>query len=363
MKVFLCIAAGLLGCYLLYRLWIGLLLLVSRTRSLMILFLTTTCFTLHIVAKFLRATIGRLHPHLHAILNAVCLGSNWPRADIIAFIDNYRKLEELDTVKKGMKSLGMGSVFEWYWRRDVFLAKKSPYLKPLQIPQIYIPGLRSETFQSGDDLEWLPGVLEKIPEIREEVKSVMQTMSGFNVYRNELGLSVHPFIREKDREIQKYKFADWNMFFFYKGGNEIEENHKKCPVTSDLLKSISRLEKTMISFSALKPGRWIPPHYGITNGILRILVPLIIPTNGCRMQVGEDERVWTADRPLVFDDSFRHQVWNTSDQTRVVLFINVFHQDIKDDEVATIEDFLVDGLSSSPLIQAWRKLGAVPPAS
>jgi aspartyl/asparaginyl beta-hydroxylase (cupin superfamily) len=75
-------------------------------------------------------------------------------------------------------------------------------------------------------------------------------------------------------------------------------------------------------FSILAPGTHIPDHRGVTKGLITCHLGLIVPRDGdVRMRV--DDRVvrWAEGETLVFDDTYRHEVWNDTAGTRVVLLI------------------------------------------
>ena len=76
--------------------------------------------------------------------------------------------------------------------------------------------------------------------------------------------------------------------------------------------------------SSLSGGSFISPHVGPMNGILRCHLPLLIP-NECGLRVGGEVVEWVEGKVLVFDDSFVHDVWNGSNETRIVLFFNAWH--------------------------------------
>jgi ornithine lipid ester-linked acyl 2-hydroxylase len=59
--------------------------------------------------------------------------------------------------------------------------------------------------------------------------------------------------------------------------------------------------------------------------VLRYHLGLIVPQDAeaCRIRVGEDFRHWEEGESLIFDDTFNHEVWNDTDETRVVLFVDV----------------------------------------
>jgi beta-hydroxylase len=77
--------------------------------------------------------------------------------------------------------------------------------------------------------------------------------------------------------------------------------------------------------SILSPGKHILDHRGPYKGVLRYHLGLIVPQDAeaCRIRVGEDVRHWQEGKSMIFDDTFNHEVWNDTDETRVVLFVDV----------------------------------------
>jgi aspartyl/asparaginyl beta-hydroxylase (cupin superfamily) len=91
-------------------------------------------------------------------------------------------------------------------------------------------------------------------------------------------------------------------------------------------------------FSALNPHARIPPHTGPMNGILRAHLGLVVP-QGCFIRVGPDEQTWQEGKVMVFDDSFEHEVFNHSNEVRIVLFMNFWHPCFSQQEIAVLEKF------------------------
>jgi beta-hydroxylase len=58
--------------------------------------------------------------------------------------------------------------------------------------------------------------------------------------------------------------------------------------------------------------------------VLRSHLGLIIPKERerCHMEVGEDNVVWETGKCVVFDDFYPHEVWNDTDEERVVLIFD-----------------------------------------
>ena len=82
---------------------------------------------------------------------------------------------------------------------------------------------------------------------------------------------------------------------------------------------------TTAMFSILSPRKHILDHRGPYKGVLRYHLGLIVPEDAeaCRIRVGEDIRHWEEGESMIFDDTFNHEVWNDTDETRVVLFVDV----------------------------------------
>ena len=85
-------------------------------------------------------------------------------------------------------------------------------------------------------------------------------------------------------------------------------------------------------FSTLQGKSHIKPHSGPMNLRLRIHLPLIVPKNvtpnACGIRVGDQIRSWEEGKVLMFDDSYEHEVWNETEQVRVLLLIDLWHPDV-----------------------------------
>ncbi len=114
----------------------------------------------------------------------------------------------------------------------------------------------------------------------------------------------------------------WRSFFLWGYGYCVEENLDRCPVTTATVARIPDLNSAF--FSILAPGTHIPAHRGVTKGLITCHLGLIVPKDGdVRMRV--DDRVvrWAEGETLVFDDTYDHEVWNDTENTRVVLLIQI----------------------------------------
>jgi beta-hydroxylase len=112
----------------------------------------------------------------------------------------------------------------------------------------------------------------------------------------------------------------WRSFFLWGYGYRIDDNADRCPQTAALVERIPGLNSAF--FSILAPGTHIPDHRGVTKGLITCHLGLIVPRDGdVRMRVHDRIVRWAEGETLVFDDTYRHEVWNDTAGTRVVLLI------------------------------------------
>lgn len=159
---------------------------------------------------------------------------------------------------------------------------------------------------------WLAAFENNWRRIRAELEEVLEN-------RDEL-----PAFHELSPDQRRISRGDsWKIFPFYAFGDSFLPNLERCPETARLLRQVPNLRNAM--FSILAPHYHIPPHRGPTNGIIRIHLGLIVPggPDVCRIRVGDQIFGWQEGKCVVFDDYFEHEVWNETDQPRVVLFFDV----------------------------------------
>ncbi len=131
---------------------------------------------------------------------------------------------------------------------------------------------------------------------------------------------IQKFIANKDQ-------AAWRVFMFKAYGNWQEGNCNKAPKTTSLLKEIPGITTAM--FSILGPQKHIPPHNGFYKGVYRYHLGLIIPKLGeCYIINGGHRYDWKEGEDILFDDTYKHAVWNKTEETRVVLFCDIFRNDL-----------------------------------
>jgi len=115
---------------------------------------------------------------------------------------------------------------------------------------------------------------------------------------------------------------NWKVFILFGFGVASERNCARCPETARLLRGVPGLQTAL--FSILAPHYHIPMHRGVTKSLLRAHLGLVIPKQreSCTMRVGDQTVCWEAGKCVVFDDFYQHEVWNDTDEERVVLIFD-----------------------------------------
>lgn len=115
---------------------------------------------------------------------------------------------------------------------------------------------------------------------------------------------------------------NWRTLFLFGFGQKLAKNAAVAPETTKLLEAIPNMQTAL--FSILAPGYHIPAHTGVTKGVLRVHLGLIIPKDykQCRIRVGDQITPWQPGGLFIIDDTYSHEVWNDTDEERVVLLVD-----------------------------------------
>jgi beta-hydroxylase len=145
----------------------------------------------------------------------------------------------------------------------------------------------------------------------------------------------------------------WKSYFMWGYGFRMNENCARCPETVRLVEAIPGLKTAMFSIHA--PGVHIPRHKGATKGMITCHLALIVPKQGekCRMQVAEQMCHWQEGRTLVFDDTYHHEVWNDSDEDRVILLVQFARPLLLPGRI--ISNLFLAAIRWSPFVQDARR--------
>jgi len=196
---------------------------------------------------------------------------------------------------------------------------------PLQQPTLlWLPGLPDQAWFEREQFPFLRALEQATPQIREELLGVLADESEFSPYidmpANAPAASIFQALN---------RAPDWSAYHLFRHGQRVEAHCQRCPQTVAVLESLPLMRipehSPEILFSVLKPHTHIPPHAGVINGRLTVHLPLIVPENCGALRAGDQQREWRVGECMIFDDSYIHEAWNDSDQTRVVLIMDVWN--------------------------------------
>jgi beta-hydroxylase len=204
------------------------------------------------------------------------------------------------------------------------------------------------TFFPLERFPWVEHIEAHWTEIREEVEQLLAEQAELPNFQDISKDQIE--ITDDDR---------WKTFFLYGYGFEAKLGVQMCPRTATLMREIPGMTTAMISI--LSPRKHILDHRGPYKGVLRYHLGLVVPEDAesCRIRVGDDIRHWQEGKSMVFDDTFNHEVWNDTDETRVVLFVDVLRP-LPEPE-STINRLIVKAIGYSPFVldakrnqEAWE---------
>ncbi len=151
------------------------------------------------------------------------------------------------------------------------------------------------------------------------------------------------------------KDGGWKMMLLVMIDKFNDDYEKQCPLTFELLRKVPNITFAAVSklsaFSKIHPHReWIKEDDNLlyNNGNLhRAHLGLKIPSDSaaCAMRVGDETRSWTAGKFLMFNDSIEHEVWNDTDEDRIVLvldFIKVGHTMLDNHQIQSLKKKMID---------------------
>jgi ornithine lipid ester-linked acyl 2-hydroxylase len=185
---------------------------------------------------------------------------------------------------------------------------------------------------------WIAGIEANWTAIRDELRALLADRVPIPSFHE-----ISPeqlFITQDDK---------WKTYMLFAYGRKIAENCARCPRTTRLLETIPGMKTAF--FSILGPRKHIPEHRGPYTGVLRFHLGLIVPRQreACRIRVDSQVAHWEEGRSLVFDDTYLHEVWNETDEERVVLFVD-FTRPLPPG-LSVLNEAVIQLLSRSPLIE------------
>ncbi|MFU8812329.1 MAG: aspartyl/asparaginyl beta-hydroxylase domain-containing protein [Balneolaceae bacterium] len=197
-------------------------------------------------------------------------------------------------------------------------------------------------FLDPAQFEWTKELEDNWEVIRKEVDEILKQKDNI------------PSFQEISKDQKSITTDDkWKTFFLYGFGFKAEKNCEKCPETTRLIEQIPGMKTAF--FSILSPGKHIPDHRGVYNGVMRYHLGIKVPEpkEKCRIRVHDQFAHWEEGKSMMFDDTYRHEVWNETDGVRVVLFMDIIRP--LSFPVSALNNLLLNVVSKTSFIQDAKK--------
>lgn len=198
-----------------------------------------------------------------------------------------------------------------------------PPADPLQYARFLVPDLPAQPWYDAARFAWTERFAQRHAVILDELRAFLGQQEV--TFRNYVG----PLTGDGADA------GEWHVLYLDYRGHRWDQHAARFPRMMELVDAIPRRSGTVF-ISRLTPGTHIPAHAGASNIQLTCHFGIVVP-DGVEMRVARETRPQRAGVCTVFDDSFEHEVWNRSDQNRYNLFIQFWHPDLSDEEIAGIQ--------------------------
>jgi hypothetical protein len=204
---------------------------------------------------------------------------------------------------------------------------------------LFLPGLRSLPFWTQWDGQ-TNRVAYNDPKVQRAVAYLEENCSTILQEYEEVATSMKSdYTADTEHQLHKGKW-DWHSYMLK--GQVQGHFAQHFPEVTGILQNL-REEGMLFEgnpfgycfFSTLHPHASINAHSAPMNLRLRVHLPLLVPKEtasderpSCGIRVGSVTRPWKASKALVFDDAYDHEVWNETDQKRVLLLVDLWHPDV-----------------------------------
>lgn len=205
-----------------------------------------------------------------------------------------------------------------------------------------VPGLRSHHVWPRKALPWLANLDLRHGEILQELCAVRSVgapateegapLSGFQPYRDPYSENSSTPRAEDGIGVEGVDRGMWNVLYLYLNHKQFTDNCERFPATMRAISDVFPRHYSHAFFSALTPGSHIVKHYGPSNRMLRVWLPLC-GLEGFRLRVGDTFVEPKAGEAFAWDHSYEHEAWHDGEETRIVLIVDIWHPDLSDDEV------------------------------
>lgn len=149
----------------------------------------------------------------------------------------------------------------------------------------------------------------------EGVKKISLTRDSFGGENKHIGSDV--------RTDENGYETGWRLMTLKVGDEITGKCQKHLPCITKILKKHPEIVSCVLSI--LEPGVMIPIHVGYYKGIMRYMLPIIVPDDkeNCFLWVNGLKYSWEEGKGVLWDDVYPHKVYNNTNQVRVLLYMDV----------------------------------------
>lgn len=163
-------------------------------------------------------------------------------------------------------------------------------------------------FHPRGAFDWWEALESRYPGMRAEVDELARHAAGVPRTSDFMPLTEY-----------YYESPDWRQLMFYFAGVRIDDVCALYPNIDAALREVPGLVSATVSF--LAPREVIPAHTHYYKGLLIFHIGMVVPNGGdaCAIRVGGEARPWREGEVFVIDPTFEHEVWNRTDERRIVI--------------------------------------------
>lgn len=219
-----------------------------------------------------------------------------------------------------------------------FTGARQLTLPSLQKPSyFYVPGLRDNAFYDESEFTGFA-------EIRKNVESLLDAYA-----KEQCQMGEHNYLDDfgnlpKTEQWHQLNQNNWLSTSLIKGGKKADLNDKRLQQIREIVSANALADcpphAPEMFISVLKPGAYIPPHFGLSNVKVTAHLPFKV-TNKAWLEVKGERRFWDGRSYLIFDDSLEHSAANEHDDERAVLIFDLWHPDLTQQERSAISEIVV----------------------
>lgn len=184
-----------------------------------------------------------------------------------------------------------------------------------RLNKLFLKHSTNDSILDCENIEWSKTLREHHKEIHQEYKDFVKKYHSPALFKKQIDKNGEIDINEK-----------WKSIILYVYGKETEYA-KYFPKTMKLLK---KTPSTLAMFSVMESGAVLVPHKGVYSGILRYHLGLKVPKDYKNCMIGIKDKSgketimnWEEGKDMYFDDMYTHWVKNNTDESRVILFVDI----------------------------------------